>query len=79
MKESVSTLSFIKSESSNHTYTIDEPLAQIVECEGNNTYSSKEVYSLYATEKPRLSQNSQTLYKTNPSQKMAPKIPLQEL
>lgn len=43
------------SESSNHKYTIDKPLAPIVELEVNITYSSKQIYFLYAMEKPRLS------------------------
>jgi len=37
-----------------HTYTISKPLVPIVG-HAMNTYSSKEIYSLYAKEKPSLS------------------------
>lgn len=68
------------SEGSNHTYIIDKPLAPIVEHEVNITYSSKEIYFLYAMEKPRLSQTPKLpTLSLNPAKSLTPKIPLHEL
>ena len=55
--------------------TFKKPVSPILECEVYNTFSYKELYSLYATEKSRLAQNSQALFKPKPSQNIGSQNP----
>lgn len=58
-----------------HT-TFQKPLSPIIEREVKNTFSSKEVHSLYATEKPSPTENSQYIPKLKPRQKHGYQKPL---